>query len=644
MPFNADDIDKGLPGWQLYMAGFLVPDILIEAYRVSGRNEFLTTARDVILAWASYERTAWLPKGLLWNDHAIAARALVLTKFWRHYRNHHEFRSDEAMEILQLAARSRKFLARPSHFTFATNHGIMQNLALWHLCLSFPTLPDVDIYKQVALERLHDQMKFYINDEGIVLEHSAEYHRDGLGFISLIFRYLTLLDMTIPEEWIVKFEKAKEVYAQLRRPDGSLPAYGDTGGGEDSNGPPVASVNVSGRSDIMNFQKNWMPEQSISLYPVAGYSVWWDGLDNWPDEQKLNQTTVVWSYFPGQAHKHADELSVLLYAGGQTWWTNAGYWTYGTKGRSEAVSWGGSNAPHLVGEDVDSMRHTTLKFHGWSDRLAVIDVERNGPNKYIARRQVVHLKPNLWIVIDRTTGDQNSQTSTTWTTHPDVRLSEGKLPESYYLKGEYDSISLTAFFITSEGTIIKRYRGSYTPFAGWVKNKPADALVIEQPANNSWSVAIWSLRNHSDSSMHVTEKPYMQNRVGPESWEIVLPQQTGQMNIGRDGNRVYVSEVGETRSIQEVKLEGTPNGIADNYHAIRTAFKNAANKYPQFKNLLHYRWKMTYFLIFILITQEVFFIIYKMRKGVHYTGLRIIAMIGWFSIIGVWQFIVYLKG
>lgn len=282
-----------------------------------------------------------------------------------------------AKDIFQLVARSGQLLAKPSHFTFATNHGVMQNLALWQICLAFPTLPNVEFYKQLALERMRDQMSFYINDEGVVLEHSAGYQKAGLEFIGMAFKHLTLMIVPIPEEWRVKYAKAKDFYAQLKRPDGSLPMFGDTGGA--SFRPFVTKVDSNGKSEILNYSKNWIPKQSGSLYPVAGYCVWWDGLDGWPNEEALSQTVVAWSYFPGHAHKHADEMSVLLWATKHNWWTNIGYWPYGPKGRSEAVSWAGSNAPHVVNEPNNSKRQTRLLGYGWSDSLAVTDLERKWP-------------------------------------------------------------------------------------------------------------------------------------------------------------------------------------------------------------------------------------------------------------------------
>jgi len=212
-PFSADDLDKKLPGWHLFFARFSIPYLLLNAYEASRRDEFLMAAKDVILGFASYERKAWLPKGLLWNDHAIAGRIAVLAKFWKRYRNHPDYQPEVAKELFQLVARSAQLLAKPSHFTFATNHGIMQNLALWQICPAFPSLPNIDYYKNIALERMRDQMRFYVNEEGVILEHSAGYQKVGLKLMGMAFRHLTLLDMPIPEDWKEKYQKAEAFYA-----------------------------------------------------------------------------------------------------------------------------------------------------------------------------------------------------------------------------------------------------------------------------------------------------------------------------------------------------------------------------------------------------------------------------------------------
>ncbi len=61
LPFDAQDIDQGSQNWQLFQARLIIPRILMAAYRETGREEFFSMARDVILGWASYERRTLVP-------------------------------------------------------------------------------------------------------------------------------------------------------------------------------------------------------------------------------------------------------------------------------------------------------------------------------------------------------------------------------------------------------------------------------------------------------------------------------------------------------------------------------------------------------------------------------------------------------
>ena len=62
----------------------------------------------------------------LWNDHAIANRVFVLAKFWRHYRRSAHFEAEDALQILQHVVKNVQFLERDDHFTYWSNHGVMQ--------------------------------------------------------------------------------------------------------------------------------------------------------------------------------------------------------------------------------------------------------------------------------------------------------------------------------------------------------------------------------------------------------------------------------------------------------------------------------------------------------------------------------------
>jgi Heparinase II/III N-terminus/Heparinase II/III-like protein len=632
MPFEDDDLDRGLGRWQFLVAQFRIPKILLDAYKASGRTEFIRMARDVIVEWALYERSAWLPKGYLWNDHAVAERMLVLAEFWRLYRHHPDFDPTAARIVLELVAHNSQLLAKPGHYTFSSNHGVMQNLALWHFCLAFPALPNVEQYKQLALARMRDQMTFYMNDEGVVLEHSAGYQTAGLRFLGMALRYLTLMNVPIPGEWAAKYERARGVYAQLRRPNGSLPVFGDTHPVKEPMGPPVTNVDAHGRAGVLEYLSTWMPPRAASLYPIAGYSVWWDGLDTWPNPQKLAQTVVAWSYFPGHAHKHADEMSVLLWAGGRTWWTNVGYWPYRVEGRSVAVSWEGSNAPHLVSEGTSSKRTTRLRSYGWSDNAVAVDVQRSGPKKFVARRQVLHLKPNVWVVIDHVSGNGEEKSITRWRTSKQISIREDRRAGSYSLLPEdHDSI-LTAFIFGSDHTEVKHVNDVFES----VPRKPSvesamdvgPQIVVEQPATNSWAVAVWVWDNGVKTVSQFVETPRMAHWEDAENWKLALTVSGGTIDVWRGGNLIFIrNHIG---SIETLALKfSNESELIYQSDRIRNAYIDTSDKYQKFNAHLRYRIKVTQMLILILVSQGFFLAVYKRGKGRHYEGIKI-------TVLGVW--------
>lgn len=621
MPFAPEDLDKGLPIWRLALASLIVPRALLDAYEVSGREEFFTAATDVILAWARYEEALWLPRGMVWTDGAIAERVFVLARFWYVYRKHDDFKPGVAKSILKFIARSGQFLAKPTHFTFNTNHGVMQNLALFHLALAFPSLPGVDEYKQLAVRRLSDQMGFYINDEGVVLEHSPGYQWMGVELISMAMRYLTLLEMPIPDDWITKLDRAESVYAHYRRPDGSLPKVGDT----DKPGWAYAG------DEELSLRMNLQPAEAFSLWPTAGYAVWWNGLDAWPDPRELTQTVVAWSYFPGHAHKHADEMSVLLWAGGQTWWTNVGLWKYGVPGRSESVSWDGSNAPHLVNESPHSVRSTRLVNYGWTNNLAVIDLERRGPHEFVARRQVLYLKPNVWVVVDQVSSNDKSRT--TWTTSHNVDLTKGRIGKEHYcLKAASNTSSLSTFVFGSPGNSVNTYRGNWKPFAGWEAfahvNKPASAIVVERVPGESWSVVVWERHNNLGLCSQFEQAPRMTHWSNAEDWMIDLPIKSGRIAIGRNADQVFLRHDIANAKVDVLSLRKPPD-VTSGITQIHDSYINAADKYPRFISFLRQRLKMTWLLSFLFVAQEMFLIVYRRVDGKYYKRMRIGVILAW---------------
>jgi hypothetical protein len=646
LPFSPADVGRGNGGWQLSQAALTLPLLLLRAYEVTGQDRYLFAARDMIVGWAHFERHAWLPTGFLWNDHAVAARIPVLATFWRVYRGHPAYDPVVAASVLQLAARSAALLARPDHFTVATNHGVMQNLALWHYALAFPRLPRAQAYAQTALARLDGQLGFYVNDEGAILEHSAGYHRDGIELLGLALTYLHWQHVAPARAWITKYERSLAFYTALRRPDGSLPLLGDTGAGPDPLGPLTIRGGPDGSAATPSPPSSWPRPEPSTLLPVAGYAIWWHGLERWPGPAGLSQTTIAWSYFPGHGHKHADEPSVDLWAGGRQWLTNVGYWPDEGRDRAAAASWGGSNAPHLVDEPAGSQRSTRLLASGWSAGLAAVDLERRRRDGYQVRRQVIYLSPGSWVVVDHASGQPTALTRTQWTTSPDITLQPSGAPGHYVLRPHDGGPPMSLDLIFSPGATIRPVRGSLDPFAGWVvvprTPNPADTLVVDQPAGDSWSIAVWRLGVSEPGDAVGARQPNSGGFRRDDDWDVALSAPRGPVTIIRRGATLQVTAVGDARS---ERLALAPmRDVGPDRERLRVAFVEAAQGYPRFRELGFYRLRVTHALLVILGLQEIGFVALAVvgPAGSLRSRLRLAVLVLWLA-GGAWLALVYLR-
>jgi sarcosine oxidase gamma subunit len=647
LPFDPGDLDKGLPGWQLELASLVVPEILLAAYEASGREEFFLTARDAIRGWATYERRTLVPRAFLWNDHALTSRVVVLAHFWRLYRRHPSYDPAVARSVLEFALRSGYLLAAPAQFTPATNHGVMQNLALWHIAVAFPLMPQRESMRQIAFDRLEGQMRYYVDSHGVVLEHSAGYQAFGVELLGMALRYLTLMGEAAPPDWIRKYEAAKEVYRIMRRPDGTLPLLGDTGSQLEPIVPLVTTVDASGRAAPLERRDDWSPGEGNRLFADAGYAIWWDGREDRTMKDR-HQTLVTWSYFPGHGHKHADELSVLLWADGRSWWTNVGYWTYGLPGRAEAESWPGSNAPHLAGEPAQSVRESRLLGSGESGRVSAVDLERRGPGAYRARRQVLHLRPDLWLVLDQTQGGEQDRTTTTWTTSPDVTLVPGSSPGTYLLTTEGAPSELRAALASSHGTAAQLLHRSFRPFAGWVVHHgvptATTSIVLEQAARDSWTVAVWRLAQGAavlPSAGMGREGALRVNYRGPEDWEVTLSPWLGAASIRREGGTVSVRTVPAREAVEATTFAPVPRDSSE-IQSIEQGLLRMASAYPRFRDYLPQRFRISGWLVAGLLIQEVIFLALRHRRAEIELPLRAVSLAGWVT-GGLWLVGVYLR-
>ena len=652
LPFDPDELELGLPHRRLILASLKPVNVLVEAYQQSGREDFLIAARDMLKAFSAYERTALLPKGFLRNDHATAARVGVLTKFWKSYRQHPSYDPVLAGQLLELVYRSGQYLAKPSHFTFQTNHGIMQNIALLQLSLAFPDLPEANHFRSLAMERLATQFDFYLSEEGVVLEHSIGYHADGMMLVGTIFRLVSLADLAVPEDWRQKYERGMVFLNQLRRPDSTLPIIGDTEPGADANSLMISKRLRDGSYGRLSAYQIKRPTADLGLYPVEGYAVWWDGLGAWPEVGRLSQTVVAWSFFRRHGHKQADELGLWFWAGGYDWWSSAGYWPYDTPGEKLSRSWLTSNAPHLTDQNTADLlsdnhspeRETLLLWSGQSERLTALDLQRDGPDQFSARRQIIAIDNSTWLVLDYTSAPDGKQMATAWTVDYRINATKGPEPGTFVLSPPDGNKLLHAYFTGSNNPEITTVNGSDNPLLGWQsvngEAKATTVIKLTQEADNAWTLASWTLKENDQKETEFKAVPTMNYWHGSENWEIVNSFGQNRQIINRTDENITILDVNGTVKTNLILTKGPE--VKEQRQAISSALERADRLYPFYRSTIKSRTKVSLSLLVVFILQELFFLVYR-KFTLRFVGLlRITSLTFWtgggYYILMIYQF------
>ncbi len=606
---------------QLLAASMQVADNLLQAYRLTGERRYFERALAVTLAWADFDARLRFPLGLVWNDHALAARMIYLARFWAVYRHDALYDVAQAQRIFALVYRTAERLARPSLYAARTNHGIMQNLALLHAGIAFPALPGTSARTQVALDRLERHFAYYLNPDGLVLEHSASYQELGVELLRSLEIYLQLLNRSKPR-WAMLAQRSRCLLARLSRPDGSLPLYGDSHG----------RLAIPGMRDYLAATPaDRCQHAGTRIDTEFGYLLS-------TDPRASRQLFVAWTNFPGGAHKHADELSAYLWYRGSDWWGASGYWPYSDPQRGAAIGWRGTNAPHIRGETPDSQRASRLLSAGTDDRHLAIDLLRTTPAGQL-RRQLLQLGPDLWLALDSTTRlVRGQQAEVLWSLAPGLQArSLGKDRWLVNAAGQAPFLEL-AFAGAASGA--QAVRGDREPFAGMTALPDGSfsrnwywPVVVP---SNAWALSAWVGAAGPSGRLRAPPQVDWQSA---EQWSISLALREGPRRVVRRGQRL---ELHGFASRPETLLLEAPPAARGTFATAVGAYQRILAEYPYFRDLLRYRWRASAGVALLGALQLALLILWY-RMGIE-RPLRLILASGFgWCLLSAWLLFGYLR-
>lgn len=407
--------------WQMNRMGFWSE--MANAYRSSGDEKY---ARAFASQFRSWILQCPPPEdmdnkvGSAWRtiDTGIRSDYSWPTAFFA-FRQSSSLTDKDLVDLVAAFYEQGEYL-RKFHTSF--NWVTMEMGGLYAIGSLFPEFKESTEWRAYAIKTLADYAKTLFLPDGGEVELSTGYHNDVLTNLTHIQQIAGWNNRTadLTPEFLAPVESAFSWDVDLVTPDFSLPKLNDSWH-IDLPGPlGEASTMYPTRRDFL-----WIASKGAKGTPPAKPSMFldWSGLALMRDAYSSTTNYVLFRLGPmGAGHMHQDKLEVLLWAYGRELLFDSGggpyekskWRTYGTStfshncvivdglAQSEPPKGGDrSKDPALVSQaPIDGHWHSDSQF----DFASGIYNGTYGPRNLkpaIQRRDVVFVKPDMYIVADR---------------------------------------------------------------------------------------------------------------------------------------------------------------------------------------------------------------------------------------------------
>jgi hypothetical protein len=311
-----------LHSWRL-LTNFLT------AYQETGHEEYRTVLETLADDWIEKNPYAKPAHERAWHEGAMAKRILVLLNLFNHYKNADDDSRLRLRTILAMIIQHAEFFAWGEHYSRAGNHGIRQDIGMIAAAIAMPEAKNARSWLRIATDRLqHQQVEPGFSREGVWREHSPGYH----DYVMSLFN--DLLDIVDENEADVDLGFIRELSFRSRRymahvltPRGLLPPVGDSAERELnisrwSDGPAV-------RYSASGGEEGTPPDELDGFFPDAGEAIFRDTWGHDPlSARNAFYIHMHAAFHPGFGHRHADDLSFVMYGLGRWWIIETGKWGY----------------------------------------------------------------------------------------------------------------------------------------------------------------------------------------------------------------------------------------------------------------------------------------------------------------------------
>jgi len=453
----------------------------------------LTTAKTIIYDWIKstkslnnfdYFTNKLLKKlisnpPLMWNDDCASNRIIYQTMVFKSIEEKNLINSYEYNVFLKNVIRHGLLIANEKYYNSRTNHGLMENRALLFIALSFPEIKMRKQWIKFAVERMEDQIRENVTDDGIHKEFSSFYHYYALKEFCWFFIVCKMNGLKLTTEYETKLKLMIKYLNNILLPDASLPLMGDTFKTYIDLGKwPLEHLPKWKEFQELLFTLN-NPKNNIETFKEYKHA----GIVTYKSYEPGCNCFLLFNASPNRkAHNHYDALSFIYFKNNRIF-TGPGYPEYNNNNRTNLISASSQNTV-----SVNDMNYkpgdAKLLFSDFdsNNKLIIVCGEHSLYDNIYIKRCIIHLREKLILIIDEIQGEGKHQFT------QNFRIDENLNYCSNY-KNELASIYFPKNQITMKSLVIKNdmilfpkvnlnskfnfsfyYRGSYLFFITLINN------------------------------------------------------------------------------------------------------------------------------------------------------------------------------
>jgi len=408
----------------LYVYALYPLSYLLNAYELTEGKRYLDKAVSLTLDFLDWEegdkkQINKKRSKILFGDHAVSNRTQALCYLVCCLKNEN---SELPEELVTALIRNGEYLADARNYSHY-NHGLMMDLALLGL---LNTLEGLEIkhpphLKESLMARLQHSITRDLTEDGVHIENSPGYHFWMLGFLGRITPALQSVDKQLYVKVQEVLKRATEYADYITRPDGSVPAIGDT----------HACVKYKPSKGL---ESKFFRNSNEVIFRSLGDEVW----------------AHFSSGYKTHVHKHCDNGSFNLFFDGYDVFTDPGFINYEDEGDSKEIK--------------KAFSHNTVSPVGKEQKIEVVDIHKVdqlyssnlSPSRIVGYSSSCSVESAVARICDY--GDLFIERQVSWF-KPNVFLIEDKISDQKFQFEQFFQIS-PGLSIELEKESVKLYAGN----------------------------------------------------------------------------------------------------------------------------------------------------------------------------------------